>query len=175
MGDFPSPVLPQHEDKLDSALGLLAEIRDLLAARPIGSSRPVRQKKEVLVEAGLPRLAQIWNQWADASLPRVVMMEPGSTRHKACEERWKLKPDEPFWVGVIRKLNASAFCMGENDRRWKADIDFLTRKDQAAKILEGKFDNRNEKKPSDEMVVTGYWTDPDGVQHPVMGRRKGSI
>ena len=42
----------------------------------------------------------------------------------------------------LQKAEASDFCKGNNDRHWKADIDFLTNQNSFTKLLEGKYDNR---------------------------------
>ena len=48
---------------------------------------------------------------------------------------------------VFKKLEDSEFCKGDNDRGWKADFDWIMQNDNnMLKVLEGKYDNRKEKK-----------------------------
>ena len=43
----------------------------------------------------------------------------------------------------FEKINASAFCTGNNDRGWKADFDwFFTNGNNWVKVSEGKYDNK---------------------------------
>lgn len=43
---------------------------------------------------------------------------------------------------VFVKAQTSSFLTGENGRGWRADFDWLIRKDHATRILEGSFDDR---------------------------------
>ena len=44
-------------------------------------------------------------------------------------------------------MNNSEFLTGNNDRKWKADIDWLISNDtNIIKVLEGKYDDKEEKK-----------------------------
>lgn len=42
---------------------------------------------------------------------------------------------------ICIKANESDFLTGNNDRKWKADFDFLMRIDKATSVFEGKYDN----------------------------------
>lgn len=50
---------------------------------------------------------------------------------------------------IFRKANESNFLIGNNDRGWKADFDFLMRIDKATQVLEGKYDNKKNSELSD--------------------------
>ena len=54
----------------------------------------------------------------------------------------KEKINEEVFRQICIKANQSDFLIGENDRNWKADFDFVTRSDKAMQILEGKYENR---------------------------------
>lgn len=43
---------------------------------------------------------------------------------------------------VFTKANESDFLIGNNDRGWKANIDFILREDKFVNILEGKYDGK---------------------------------
>lgn len=60
-------------------------------------------------------------------------------RVKAIKEFLKQYSTEQFQELCI-KANQTNFLVGNNDRNWKADIDFLLRVDKATSILEGKYD-----------------------------------
>jgi hypothetical protein len=53
----------------------------------------------------------------------------------------------PAVLEAITKIGASRFCCGENDRGWRADIDFLLQPKSFTALLEGKYDNRLGVKP----------------------------
>lgn len=93
-------------------------------------------------ERPLPQLALLWNQHAAEVLPRVKLCSASRRKHAA--NRWKEHPSEEFWTEVIWRINASDFCLGKlaKERPWKADFDWLCRPDTAARVLEGRYDNR---------------------------------
>lgn len=138
------------------------------------NTKKERTKKNTTVhEQGLPKIAALWNEWAHHTLPRVRSMESGSTRYKNATARWESNPDEAFWVSVIKKINESTFLLGKNDRKWCADIEFLCRPDQAARILEGRFDDRRTQiVAEDEKVLHGYWYNPDTQRQEPVYRSK---
>lgn len=103
----------------------------------------------------LPRLALLWNLRRHPSLPEVKLCSPSRRRHAA--NRWKENPNEEFWLEVLERVNASKFCLGANQRGWKADFDFLMRPDSAAKVLEGKYDNPGGPGGSSPSTKKSYW------------------
>lgn len=62
------------------------------------------------------------------------------------KEKLKIRTTENLfvenWQNIIDKISASSFCTGDNERGWKADIDFLLANDtNYIKVLEGKYDD----------------------------------
>lgn len=95
--------------------------------------------KEVLnTSEGLPKLAEIWNAHIE-KLPRVRGCN--NTRTKLARARWKEHPDKDYWVSVVKRLEASSFCIGNNKQGWKANFDFLCRPETHFRVLEGKYDD----------------------------------
>jgi hypothetical protein len=47
---------------------------------------------------------------------------------------------------VLKKSFKSDFLNGHNDRNWKASFDWILRPENFIKILEGNYDNEEEKK-----------------------------
>ncbi|MDW9568083.1 DNA replication protein [Sinorhizobium meliloti] len=45
-------------------------------------------------------------------------------------------------LDAIDRIGRSRFCRGENDRGWRADLDFLCQPKSFVSILEGKYDDR---------------------------------
>jgi hypothetical protein len=85
------------------------------------------------------QLRELWNATAHPSLPR--WQETGRKRMAWARQRLRERPLDT-WREVVERINASAFCLGKNDRGWRASPDWLLRSDTAAKVLEGKYDNR---------------------------------
>jgi len=46
------------------------------------------------------------------------------------------------WREAIERVRCSPFCTGDNDRGWKADIDWFLRPDTVTRLLEGAFDGK---------------------------------
>lgn len=93
-------------------------------------------------------LAELWNSKSHQQMPKLNMtlFATSSKRWKAAAMRLKEQPDLAYWTTVIERIASSSFCRGENDRGWRADFDFLVRPDTHAKVGEGKYDGRQEKK-----------------------------
>lgn len=105
----------------------------------------------------LPEEVVTWN--GHSSLQKIKSLSPG--RVKALKSR---RTDAYFcenWKEAISKVAESNFCNGENDRGWRADFDFFLRPDTVAKIMEGKYDNRNSAKAnggrSESKFQSGKW------------------
>lgn len=87
----------------------------------------------------LPPLVEIWNQ-NSAGLAKVK--ECRNTRLKHVNARWGERPDPDFWTAIVLRIAQSPFCCGDNDRKWRADFDWLVKPETAGKVLEGKYDAR---------------------------------
>ena len=62
-------------------------------------------------------------------------------RKKRIRARLKAHPELDFWNSVLNKIPRVPFLAGKNDRKWRADFDFLIKNDEnALKIYEGKYD-----------------------------------
>lgn len=88
---------------------------------------------------GLHWLARLWNEECGALRKCEGVSE---ARMRKIRSRLKEKKDPDFWRAVVRRIAASAFCGGKNDRGWRADFDFLLKPDTAERVLEGKYDDR---------------------------------
>lgn len=144
---------------------LLSEERDLAASGPAPlfdlpvaekakpSGKPVTQKAET--ERALSALQAVWNETTTAPLPRWVEMP--KDRQAAALAALKRRPLEQ-WREVFRRIEASPFCRGHNDRGWVANVDWAMRPagqkpEPAARILEGGFDDRQPVRPANAVDV----------------------
>lgn len=105
-------------------------------------------------EPTLPQLAVLWNENRSPSLAEVRLCS--ATRRKHALNRWREHPSREFWLEVIEGINSSSFCMGSNDRGWKADFDWLVRPGTAEKVLEGKYANKTQHAGS-QAAQKGSW------------------
>lgn len=88
-----------------------------------------------------PLEIEVWN--SHQNLPRCLAWN-GSRLH-----RLKVRRSDPFFEAnyseAVKRVAASSFCTGGNDRGWKATFDWMLQPDTVAKIMEGKYDNREPK------------------------------
>lgn len=87
-------------------------------------------------------LQELWNDTADVSLPR--WREMPKERREAARKALKARPlrDAPnSWLAVFQAMSATPFCLGMNDRGWKANPDWAIKPKSAAKVLEGAYAN----------------------------------
>lgn len=57
------------------------------------------------------------------------------------------------WEAALEKLGDSAFLLGDNDRNWKVDFDFLITQNKFTKLMEGGYD-ANEKRVNEAGAYT---------------------
>lgn len=100
----------------------------------IASPTKTENKKEVF-----NNFLNIYNQEC-TNLPKCLKIT--EKRKVAVNKCLKEKINEEVFREICIKANQSDFLIGENDRNWKADFDFVTRSDKAMQILEGKYENR---------------------------------
>ncbi|EHM01210.1 hypothetical protein HMPREF9946_02214 [Acetobacteraceae bacterium AT-5844] len=60
------------------------------------------------------------------------------------------------WVALCHRIAASPFLTGDNDRTWRADLDWCLKASNALKISEGKYDRRASAPKSDD---SPWWAD----------------
>lgn len=144
----PESVIPQPDaaDNLHSPLD--DEQSTLLNARKGREGKGNDQGREGKGE-GVTRLSPLraspetlsaaWNDLTSRPIPqcRELTAQRRTSAQKRLEER-----DLAEWQIVIGRINASAFCRGENARGWVATFDWLLKPDTAVKVLEGKYDTR---------------------------------
>ena len=103
-----------------------------LSAEPI----PTKQLKQEIIN--------FWNEVKTEDLPRVIRLS--TKRSYKFSKRLKENPDLATWKKTIRRICASDFCNGNNDRGWKASFDFLINNEEGIlKVLEGRYDNHGGK------------------------------
>lgn len=80
-----------------------------------------------------------------ADLPK-ARNQISANRRKAIIARLSTYSLEEFH-SLFTKAQASDFLKGKNDRNWRADFDWLMKDANFCKVLEGKYDNKDNSKP----------------------------
>lgn len=83
------------------------------------------------------------------NLPQVQKLT--DKRNKAIDNFLKEFTKEQF-KQICQIANQSNFLKGENERKWKADFDFLMRIDKATNVLEGKYNNGKPQSAEEEFL-----------------------
>lgn len=105
-----------------------------------------REEKEGREEKGsvslpLSELFDFWNETAFKSgLSQCLIIS--DQRRRKLEIRLGNEFFAVNWKSAISRIAASRFCRGENDRGWRASLDWFIQPDSVPKIMEGKYDDR---------------------------------
>jgi hypothetical protein len=90
-------------------------------------------------------LADLWNATTTPPIPRC--RELTEDRKRRIRSRLSER-DFTEWGEVFAKIEQSAFMRGENRDGWRVSFDWIIRNSEhAARVLEGKYDNRTPTKP----------------------------
>jgi hypothetical protein len=78
-------------------------------------------------------------------LPKADRQTPEVSAESSCRCRLESQLGD-----ALNRVAKSSFCRGQNERGWKADIDWFLKPDTLTKILEGKYDDQGNRlgKPS---------------------------
>jgi len=96
------------------------------------------------------------------SLPKVRTIT--DKRKKAIKKLLKNYSKEDI-IECFKNVEDSSFLKGNNDRGWKADIDFILREDKFIAILEGKYtDSKSKKKRFNLEGNTDPYTEEDKIE-----------
>lgn len=84
-------------------------------------------------------LFEIWNAHC-GELPKARAMKASSERYRHAQARIREDPNPATWIERVKRVAASSFCNGVNDRGWKFEIDDLLNSDKLMRLDEGKYD-----------------------------------
>lgn len=93
-------------------------------------------------------IVEAWN--SIDGVTHVVAMNPG--RKKAIKARLNDRVFRDRWREAIEKVRGSPFCLGENDRNWRATFDWFLRPGTVAKAIEGQYDSRRRNGTTSETI-----------------------
>lgn len=122
--------------------------------------KPVSEEEDSLtgVVQSEPQQAVIaWNAMAArAGLPRVQTLT--ETRRRAVAARLRECGGLGGWHEAMRRIEATPWLLGDNDRGWRADFDFICRQSKFTKLMEGGYDHLA-KQPRKQQQHGRYDTD----------------
>jgi len=82
--------------------------------------------------------------WNSVGAPFKAIQQWTASRQKWLSSRMRDPWWKSHWREGLERMRKSAFCRGETDHgTWIMDIEFFLKPNSVAKLLEGKYDNRN--------------------------------
>lgn len=85
-----------------------------------------------------------WNELADElDLSKAQVLNP--ERRKALKNRLNECGGLTGWLDAMAKIRGSPFCRGDNDKGWKADLDFVLQRKSFTRLMEGSYDERTQR------------------------------
>lgn len=83
-------------------------------------------------------IIECWNDLAERTgLAKIKVMN--DKRRNTLRKRIKECPDVETWALAFRNIEQSSFLLGDNDRGWQANFDFLLQPTSFMKIIEGNY------------------------------------
>lgn len=112
------------------------------AASPEPSKNHQEPSKVKSADADKPpsvsELVEDWNEFAaELGLPKVAVLS--DARRKKAAARLRRFPDIAVWQRAFANIRGSPFLLGQNDRGWKADFDFILQDKSFARLVEGSY------------------------------------
>ena len=98
---------------------------------------------------------ELWNEFAKAkhlSCARLLT----DTRKRAIKQRLEDLDGLEDWKAMLEKVASSSFLLGDNNRGWKVSLDFVSKKQNYIKILEGVYDD-DERSNSTQRKTNGLY------------------
>lgn len=109
-----------------------------------GNARGATVADAPLPDPDPPQLAfDAWNDLAiDLALPiaQVLTPERKTKLRRRLEECGGLEG----WAAALARIRGSPFLLGKNDRRWKADLDFVLQKKSFTRLMEGSYERTDQ-------------------------------
>lgn len=110
-------------------------------------------------------------------LPKVQVITP--KRKQRIEECWKMLPDLEKWRLIINQVPRDVFRIGENDRKWKANFDWLVNTNaNFAKMLEEAETSETKKEIKTQSRLrtnVGYKKRDDALDNKTSSKLLGDI
>lgn len=111
-------------------------------------NKNINENKEEVEEARAPGIPyqKIVNLYNDLCPKMNRCMKVSGARERAVKARYSSGYALEDFEKLFRLAGESRFLNGGNERNWRADFDWLVRDANMAKVLEGKYANKEEEK-----------------------------
>ena len=149
-----------------------ADILDTQAEKPKENSKsaetsapknaPKRKRKKIETPtplgSGVSEAVRVWNETASrAGLPRCAGLS--DKRSSAITARLA-EHGQDGWAQAVSAVERSRFCAGENERKWKAGIDYVASPSGFLKLIEGQWaSDREVTGPAVAVDADTIWSD----------------
>ena len=119
-----------------------------VAGTLININKNINKNKEEVEEARAPGIPyqKIVNLYNDLCPKMNRCMKVSGARERAVKARYSSGYALEDFEKLFRLAGESRFLNGGNERNWRADFDWLVRDANMAKVLEGKYANKEEEK-----------------------------
>ncbi len=102
----------------------------------------IENKKEDKKEKSIDYVA-IANAYKEICISFPVIRHLSEARKKAIKARINSGYTQDDFITLFRMAQESDFLKGKNDRKWSADFDWLIKDSNMAKVLDGKYANKD--------------------------------
>lgn len=91
------------------------------------------------VKTDFPKIISVWNEILGDVCPRIQRLTDQRKRLIASRMIDSFGKEISQWQDYCKTIRGSPFCSGENDRGWRANIDWALKPQTVAKVLEGLY------------------------------------
>lgn len=132
-----SSKIPEFDENDENIRRIFDEV-STRTSRGLSPNKIEKNKNRIEQEDNRKRIVEVYNLYC-TNLPQVQKLT--DKREKSIDKFLKEFSVEQF-EEICKKANNSDFLIGKNDKKWKADFDFLMRIDKATSILEEKYNGQ---------------------------------
>lgn len=100
-----------------------------------------KKKPAAAMPDDVPQAVALYNEMARRA-GLLECQDFTDTRKRQIAARLKSAGGLEGWKVALEKIENSDFCKGDNDRGWKAGIDFLCQASSFTKLMEGSYDHK---------------------------------
>ena len=112
--------------------------QETAAPSPRKEEAPERTNAPKIDITPYAKIMELYNSIC-VSFPSIKGM--GDVRKRAVAARWRAHANIRYFEEFFRAAEASSFLKGENNRNWRADFDWMMKRDNFQKIIEGRYSN----------------------------------
>jgi len=131
--------IPDYDDTNLNIHRLFAEGSPSIR-QPVALNRKEKNKKRIRIKHEKKRreyIVKIYNRYCT----KLSQVQKITEKRKSTIDKFLKEFNLKQFRDICKSANSSDFLTGDNERKWKADFDFLMRTDKATSVLEEKYNN----------------------------------